>query len=87
MLSNVLHGAVVLFGAGMSSLALSCSPNTPDTPKPAPEVATIAGTEVPSNLHCEEDEVISLLPSPFPPGVDFDKIGCVHIDVIRGEAP
>lgn len=44
--------------------------------------STIAGTPVPFGLSCEEDEVIALLPSPYPLGVDYDAIGCVHIDAL-----
>lgn len=43
--------------------------------------ATIGGTEVPDNLHCEEDEVIafdSTQEAPYP-------LACIHIDTIRGE--
>lgn len=39
------------------------------------DVATIGGTPVPSDLHCEEDEVIGFVGLP-------DTLVCVHPDVL-----
>ena len=35
--------------------------------------ATIGGTPVPSDLHCQEDEAIQF--------IGIDTLGCVHIDI------
>jgi hypothetical protein len=51
---------------------------------PPPVVSTIGGAAVPYGLDCEEDEVIALLPSPYEPGIDYDEVGCVHIDTFSG---
>jgi len=39
--------------------------------------ASIGGTNVPRDLHCQEDEVISF--------VGIDKLGCIHLDGNRLE--
>jgi hypothetical protein len=56
------------------------APVVAPAPVAMPPVSTIGGVEVPYGLDCEEDEVIYLLPSPHPLGVDYDAIGCVHVD-------
>lgn len=42
---------------------------------PEPANSKIGGTNVPKGLDCESDEVIDF--------VGPDRVGCVHIDVIR----
>lgn len=81
LINLIVASILALIPAAPAAAPAPAAPAPVAVVAPAPEpVATIAGTPVPSDLSCEEDEVIALLPSPYPMGVDYDAIGCVHID-------
>ena len=65
------------------SMVASCAGNDNPPPAPAPttttapaEYSTIGATPVPTDLHCEEDEMIG-----FNPDTPYNGLECTHPDV------
>jgi hypothetical protein len=81
LINLIVASILALIPAAPAAAPAPAAPVAVVAPAPAMQpTSTIAGTPVPFGLSCEEDEVISLLPSPYPMGVEYDAIGCVHID-------